>query len=1221
MGTPHPWLLAFTSFLRGWRGGGWTLWVAGWMVCHPFPTFADGAGTKQNSLATPQPWSFTPLQSPAVPTVRESRWPKTELDAFLLARMEAQGRHPAPPASRRHWLRRVTFDLTGLPPTPEALDAFENDSSSDAYTRVIDRLLADPHYGEQWGRHWLDVIRYADTAGDTADYPVDFAWRYRNYVIDAFNTDKPYDVFVREQLAGDILANQNPSSPHYAEQVTATGFIAVSRRFGFDSENYHHLTIQDTLDVMGQSFLGLSLGCARCHDHKFDPITMRDYYALYGIFDSTRYSFPGSEQKPKLRAMVPLRPPDVSQVDSRAFEDRVATLTDEIESAGGSAPSAVVRSLHDPDGDFEVQKDAAGGSYGVIVPPWLWKGKMRVTLAAQSPYKNVYRFGRFGVEITGGTEDYTLSQKLPAKRFPESTHRIYLNVDFRIHGDPSHAPSESGLHRFWVGNTNGLPLFELFLSEQGAWQRKGDDFERIALLQTNTWYNLQGAIDMGRGVFEGILNQATTRLSLPPIALRSTDIPDVGWVGWDSSVRGTRSLPRMELDHFCLQTKAFAAPTELLSQSESKEHPPRKIDALNSELTKRIGIDGGFEFQELNAPLQKPWNLGPNAHPQLTSLAQSPFTNCFPSGHIGLRFPSSSAYDGAGVTLTPTSARTESKPVHVGLDFRVNASQDTLPEGQWRFYVGHGAGSSRALELHWNARRLEIRHGDQYATEATVTPQNWQQISLDLDLQSRTFRGTITGPNGNQMLQGTLDPAWDGTLDYAFVDSYGHQTGLRPELDIDNLVIQSPSNEPADLAGPTTSLNLQATAQNVERVRELRHEIASLKERAGVLASELTQLLMRGPCDSAYGAVEGTPHNVRMQMRGEPEKPGDEIPRGFIQSLGGKTLPKETQGSGRLELAQWLTTDNRPLLARVMVNRIWLYHFGKTLVGTPNDFGRRGAAPTDPELLDFLASRFIANGWSIKSMHRWILSSAAYQLDSGIGEQEWTSTQVHGTAIAAATSSSALSSKPHPPGLGAPRTIEAPASLKGTSVEDYSHFDRRRLSAEEIRDAILFVSGDLTSNKGEGHAFPDFVHHSYTQHGPFSADYDHSLRSIYLMTQRLKRHPFLALFDGPDPNASSASRRVTTVPTQALYFLNSPFVHERAEHFAQRLTAATPQDEDQQIRKAWTLTLGRLPSSSELEDARTFLMDYRKESADGSRTAMSALVRCLFGNNEFVVVD
>ncbi|MBC8115251.1 MAG: DUF1549 domain-containing protein, partial [Candidatus Saccharimonas sp.] len=247
-------------------------------------------------------WAFEPVRDVAPPVVQDKAWVKCSIDAFIRAKQEAVGVRPAPPADKLTLIRRTTFDLTGLPPTPEEVQAFEKDNSPQAFETVVDRLLKSPHYGERWGRHWLDVVRYADTAGETADYPVPLAWRYRNYVIDAFNNDKPYDEFLREQIAGDVLAGQGPRE-RYAERATATGYLAISRRFGFDSENYHHLTIQDTIDTLGQTVLGLSLGCARCHDHKFDAVSMNDYYALYGIFDSSRYSFPGSEQKQKFRSM------------------------------------------------------------------------------------------------------------------------------------------------------------------------------------------------------------------------------------------------------------------------------------------------------------------------------------------------------------------------------------------------------------------------------------------------------------------------------------------------------------------------------------------------------------------------------------------------------------------------------------------------------------------------------------------------------------------------------------------------------------------------------------------------------------------------------------------------------------------------------------------------------------------------------------------------------
>src|SRR5205085_7152979 len=218
-------------------------------------------------------------------------------------------------------IRRATFDLTGLPPTPGEIDAFLKDTAPNAFEKVVDRLLASTAYGEKWGRHWLDLARYADTAGDNSDYPVTAAYRYRNYVINAFNSDKPYDQFIREQIAGDLLAKHHPPRVNgtlpageedeaeapsakkqkanelpkdYQEKIIATGYLAMSRRFGSRNKEMN-LTIDDTIDNLGKTFLGLSTSCARCHDHKFDPIPQRDYYALYGIFNSIRYSFPGAE--------------------------------------------------------------------------------------------------------------------------------------------------------------------------------------------------------------------------------------------------------------------------------------------------------------------------------------------------------------------------------------------------------------------------------------------------------------------------------------------------------------------------------------------------------------------------------------------------------------------------------------------------------------------------------------------------------------------------------------------------------------------------------------------------------------------------------------------------------------------------------------------------------------------------------------------------------------
>ncbi|MBM3824375.1 MAG: DUF1553 domain-containing protein [Verrucomicrobia bacterium] len=191
------------------------------------------------------------------------------------------------------------------------------DKSATASTRVVDRLLASPRYGERWGRHWLDVVRYADTAGDNSDYPIPQMYRYRDWVIQALNRDLPYDQFVRDQLAGDLTPSDSLEETH--QRWIATGYLANSRRFGSRVEDYpQHLTIEDTLDNVGRAFLGLSINCARCHDHKFDPITAADYYALYGIFQSTRYPWPGIELEKRQRDLVPLvAPSEISAAEKR----------------------------------------------------------------------------------------------------------------------------------------------------------------------------------------------------------------------------------------------------------------------------------------------------------------------------------------------------------------------------------------------------------------------------------------------------------------------------------------------------------------------------------------------------------------------------------------------------------------------------------------------------------------------------------------------------------------------------------------------------------------------------------------------------------------------------------------------------------------------------------------------------------------------------------------
>jgi hypothetical protein len=901
-------------------------------------------------------WSFKPVRAGPAPEIKDHDWVRTPVDRWILARLESKGLHPVRPASRRALIRRATFDLTGLPPTPEDVDAFLVDESPDAFTKVVERLLASPAYGERWGRRWLDVVRYADTAGETADYPIREAYKYRDYVIAAFNQDKLYDQFVREQVAGDILAEAD-CGPSYARLVTATGLIALSRRFGFDSENYHHLTIQDTIDTIGQAILGLTLGCARCHDHKYDPFSTQDYYALYGIFDSTRYPFPGSEQKPNVRSMASLRPRVESEALRESFARELAWL-ETGPSTDRAAPRRItIETLHDLDGDFELQKESAGGSLGCLVPPWLFEGRPEVTTEAQSPFTNLtHHRGTVGVRFPGDAADHRVWQQLRPSRTVRTGGRLHVNIDFRA------------------------------------------------------------------------------------------------------------------------------------------------------------------------------------------------------------------------------------------------VSRETSGRGAYRFSLGHGPGRSPAVEVFAGAATFQVRDGRATASIRPLRQGTWYNLRLSLDLDRRSYSGAIGAPGDmTTFSEKAFAPDWNGTIDTILLDGLAMVGEVRPALDVDNIGVRELSIPPVD--SPSGAVLLDGTGRRKEAIgaefpltaqlaREL-VERAVLKSLGFNRKQRHAALIAQRSGELAYGVAEGTPHDARIQKRGEPSRLGEVVPRRFPEVLGADPLPPGFDGSGRLQLAHWLTRPGNPLTARVMVNRIWAGHFGNGLVATENDFGKRGSPPTHPGLLDDLAHRFVAGGWSIKAMHRLIMLSATYQLSSAYET----------------------------------RTAEV-----DPNDELLWRFPRRRLDAESIRDAILALGGNLDRSPAGPHPFPP-LGTIFTQHAPFYMVYPTNRRSIYLMTQRIKRHPFLALFDGPDPNTSTAKRTITTVPTQALFFMNDPFVHDQSDGFARRLIASGV-DQGDRIRLAYRMALAREPTETELVNGRVFLERYQRQlQADGVPTGehslltWAAFARTLFAGNEFVFID
>ena len=294
-------------------------------------------------------WAFQPLKDVPPPPVKDSSWPRSALDRFILASLEGKGLKPAQPADKRTLIRRATFDLTGLPSTPAEVESFVTDSSPDAFARVVDRLLDSPRYGERWGRHWLDVVRYTDSfdsRGVGSEGDCAFAWRYRDWVVSAFNRDMPYDKFITRQLERDLISASGPGGFN-ADDIIATGMLAIGNWGGGDADKEKLLTdiADDQVDLVGRAFLGLTIACARCHDHKFDPIATKDYYGLAGIFFSTHILpnvGPKTNGPPMLR--IPLE--SKADADRRAqYARRVAERERTLKSMLDEARTTFAREL------------------------------------------------------------------------------------------------------------------------------------------------------------------------------------------------------------------------------------------------------------------------------------------------------------------------------------------------------------------------------------------------------------------------------------------------------------------------------------------------------------------------------------------------------------------------------------------------------------------------------------------------------------------------------------------------------------------------------------------------------------------------------------------------------------------------------------------------------------------------------------------------------------
>ncbi len=823
------------STLREWVALGAT-WPSG-----PNEAALVDSNKKGYSQAQKDFWSFRPLVKAAFPAVKNEAWIRSPMDRFILASLEARQLSPSVPADKFTLLRRASLDLTGLPPSEAETQAFLSDSTPNAFAKVIDHLLASPRYGEKWGRHWLDVARYADSTGADEDYRYPHAWRYRDYVIEAFNHDLPYDQFIREQIAGDLLPPL-PGEKVNTRGIIATGFLALGPKLVAEQDKVKMFydIVDEQIDVTGKTFLGLTISCARCHDHKFDPVSTKDYYSLASIFASTK---------------------QLSQIEGTVSKLYFAPL---------------------------VAKDIA------------------------AEYENH-------------------EKKVAAK------------------------------------------------------QREIDDLIAMEARRYST---------------ECAPSMVKYMVAAQKVYVAKEDL---------ANVAKEASLDVEQLERWV----AYLTPTK-----ERRAHLERWYKADNDQLA------------------------------NVAALHQSEF---------------------------------------VAEAVRRNALQDA-----WR------AQSSAAIA-----------------------------------------KGEKPPPMPNFM---------------AGINRFYSEVG--------------------GSKGPLT-----LPAKEPERFYS-----EDVRQRMAVLNTELAKIKAAAPPEPPFacGVSEDQPVAQHVFLRGNPDSKGELVSKQFPVILAGEVQQPVQKGSGRLELGNWLSDPTNPLPARVMVNRIWQGHFGQGLVRTPSNFGLAGERPSHRELLDWLAAEFIAQGWSIKKMHRMMMLSSSYQMSADISLE---------------------------------------SREKDPDNRLLSRFPIRRKTVEEIRDSLLLIDGSLdltmggTLQSGEGtdKEFSD---------GRKSADPDSTKRrTVYLPLRRSNLSSLFNLFDFGDATTSTETRSETNVAPQALYMMNSKFVATLSGVLAKQLLGSGNSDE-QRVEQAWVKVLGHGPNAEELRNGLQYVAEFPAPKANDERQilAWSSYCRSLISSNDFIYV-
>ena len=885
-------------------------------------------------------WAWRKIGNPQPPQVKGDGWVRDPLDRFILARLEAKGLQPNGDANRSTWIRRVYFDLIGLPPSPKRVRDFVLDKSPEAFEKVVNEVLKSKHFGERWARHWMDLVRYAETFGHEFDYPVRHAHRYRDYLIRAFNADVPFNDFIVEHIAGDLIRKpRRHPKDKFNESVLGTGFwmLGEMTHSPVDVRDDEARRIDNQLDVMGKTFLGLTIGCARCHDHKFDAISTRDYYALVGFLQSSH------------RANRYLDP--LGKIQSTMDElDRVRKEADESMKRLPSGMDDLAKYLVASRAVLLKDPNAAGSSAQKIEAE-----KLKVTKTTSG---KVQRQGGFSL-FSGKQQLWWINSKIGGKidlqlAVPrDGTYSLMLQfvksfdygivqvlLDGKKLGKPVdlynrtviHAPPQQFAKLTLSKGNHTLTLQVVGRNKRAKPQHMvGLDFLRLAA--------------SGDSGADKVIKEVAGKLELDPGKLKR-------WIqlvlskktaAADSPLNLWRRLSRVPTKEFAQEV----AKHRKRINREQKEAKQSKVFADFSKMSTKRWFATGHAFQDAKTGFGR-WN----GRSRLLKFVQP--------GQVDSAQRSGKLH---GVLRSPTFTLTHKFiDYHIaaqGAEIRVIIDGYTMDAFNGLLFGGAKLRANTGGRFTWIRQGGDVSRYIGHRAHIELIDHGNGFIALD---QIRFTNGARPKPQSviaNRALKKAATPVGIAREIERLLTNVG-RGWIDGKAQVEHTAIR----------------NLMLEYGLIDS-RPIAETIADAKR-----SSDNIDRGLPGPIH-AMGISDGSPENEFVFVRGNHKTPGPRVERRFLEALGGRLhKSRHDEGSGRLSLARQIASERNPLTSRVIVNRVWHHLTGRGIVPSVDNFGVLGQLPSHPQLLDHLAHTFTRDGWSLKRLMKRIVLSSTYRMSS-----------------------------------------------------------------------------------------------------------------------------------------------------------------------------------------------------------------------------------------------